>query len=76
MASEKRSKYTTISIPITLYERVSRLIENTGFTSVSQFVTYVLREIVAAYETSEEDMDLPEESKRQIIEKLRRLGYL
>jgi len=76
VASEKRSKYTTISIPITLYERVSRLIENTGFTSVSQFVTYVLREIVAAYETSEEDMDLPEESKRQIIEKLRRLGYL
>ncbi len=76
MSSERRSKYTTISIPITLYERVSRLIENTGFTSVSQFVTYVLREIVATYEASEEDMDLPEESKKQIIEKLKRLGYL
>ena len=76
MSQARKGKYTTVSIPVTLYEKLKKIIEGTGFTSVSQFVTYVLREFVAAYEKSESEEPFTEEEKRQIIEKLRRLGYL
>ena len=79
MAGRERSargKYTTVSIPVTLYNRIKRVIEGTGFSSVSSFVTYVLREVVAAYEEERGVEPFTEEDKEKIIEKLRRLGYL
>ncbi len=77
MAGSRRGRYTTVSIPVTLYERIRRLIEGTGFTSVSQFVTYVLREVVSRMEEEKlRSEGISEEEKREIIERLRRLGYL
>ncbi|GAB6148226.1 ribbon-helix-helix domain-containing protein [Stetteria hydrogenophila] len=76
MEEGRRSKYTTVSIPVTLYERIKRLIEGTGFTSVSQYVTYVLREVVAAHEEARYSEPFTEEDKERIIERLRRLGYI
>ncbi len=75
MVDERRGKYTTVSIPITLYNRIKKLIEGTGFTSVSQYVTYVLREVVAEHEKGVEE-PFTEEDKERIIEKLKRLGYI
>jgi len=73
----RRAKYTTVSIPVTLYNRIKQLIEGTGFTSVSQFVTYVLREIVADMERERlESEEVSEEERKRIIERLKRLGYL
>ena len=46
MADEK--KYTTVSIPKPLYDKIKARIEGTGFTSVSDYVTYVLREVLAS----------------------------
>ncbi|MET1128113.1 MAG: hypothetical protein ABWW70_02200 [Thermoproteota archaeon] len=77
MGEAKRGRYTTVSIPVTLYERIKKLIEGTGFTSVSQFVTYVLREVVASIEEEKlASQDVGEEEKKEIIERLRRLGYI
>ncbi len=74
---ERRGRYTTVSIPITLYNRIKELIKDTGFTSVSQFVTYVLREVVASMEKEKlESQSISEEEKQKIIEKLKKLGYL
>lgn len=72
----RKGKYTTVSIPVTLYSRIKRLIEGTGFTSVSQYVTYVLREIVAAHEEARYEEPFTQEDKERILERLRRLGYL
>ena len=72
----RRGKYTTVSIPVTLYERIKKMIEGTGFTSVSQFVTYVLREVVASYEEEHQEEPFTEEEKKEILEKLKRLGYI
>ncbi len=69
-------KYTTVSIPITLYNRIKKLIEGTGFTSVSQYVTYVLREVVAEHEKHLAEEPFTEEDKQRIIEKLKKLGYI
>ncbi len=75
--AERRGKYTTVSIPITLYNRIKSLIKDTGFTSVSQFVTYILREVIARMEEEKlKSSGLSEEERREIIERLKRLGYL
>ncbi len=77
MADQRKIKYTTVSIPISLYERIRKLIEGTGFTSVSQFVVYVLREVISEMEEEKIRSDsISEEEKKAIIERLKRLGYI
>ena len=77
MSSRRKYRYTTVSIPITLYNRIRDLIKDTGFTSVSQFVTYVLREVVASMEREKiESMEVSEEERKRIVEKLKKLGYI
>lgn len=73
---ERRGRYTTVSIPVTLYNKVRELIKDTGFTSVSQYVTYILREVVAAHEEAKSAEPFTEEDREKVIERLRRLGYL
>ena len=75
-AERRTSKYTTVSIPVPLYERIKALIAGTGFTSVSQFVTYVLREVVSEMEREKAQAAISEEEKKEIIERLRSLGYI
>ncbi|MEM2292172.1 MAG: hypothetical protein QXX41_02755 [Nitrososphaerota archaeon] len=72
-----RVRYTTVSIPVTLYRRIKELIKDSGFTSVSQFVIYILREIAISMEKEKlSENTLSEDEKKQIIEKLRKLGYI
>ena len=75
--SAARGRYTTVSIPVTLYRRIRELIKDTGFTSVSQFVIYVLREVISSMEEEKlSGESISEEEKRRIIDRLKRLGYL
>ena len=75
MTEEKdKGKYTTVSIPMTLAEKLKKKIEGTGFTSLSSYVTHVLREIVANME--EDDETFSKEDEERIKERLRALGYL
>ncbi len=77
MGERRSSRYTTVSIPVPLYNRIRELIRGTGFSSVSQFVTYILREVVAEMERERLESEVvSEEEKRAIIERLRRLGYI
>ncbi|MCQ6254478.1 ribbon-helix-helix domain-containing protein [Methanocaldococcus sp.] len=69
-------KYTTVSIPIQLYEKIKKRIEGTGFTSVSDYVTYVLREVLASLEEDEKEEVFSEEEEEKVKERLRALGYL
>lgn len=72
-----RGRYTTVSIPITLYRRIKEMIKDTGFTSVSQFVIYILREVISSMEEEKlRGESLSEEEKKRIIDRLKRLGYL
>lgn len=74
MRKTEEKKYTTVSIPTPLFQKVAERIEGTGFTSVSSYVTYVLREIVA--EEPEEEQPFSKEDEERIKERLRALGYL
>ena len=72
---EKIKKFTTVSIPSPLFKKVEERIKGTGFTSVSSYVAYVLREIIAEEETEEEE-PFSEEDKERVKERLRALGYI
>ena len=61
-----------IPIPSSLYRRIERRIENTGFESVDSYVAYVLRELLA----EDERERLTEEEEERVKERLRSLGYI
>ena len=75
MASPKKEKrkYTTITIPAPLFENIKKSIEDTGFSSVSDYATYILRETTAEL-NSKRSGKKSEDST--IVKKLRALGYM
>jgi len=76
MTEEKdEKKYTTISIPTPLAEKIKSRIEGTGFNSLSSYVTYVLREVISGME-DEKDDGFSKEDEERVKDRLRALGYL
>jgi len=73
--SEEEKKYTTISIPTPLAEKIKKRIKGTGFTSLSSYATYVLREIISEEKEGSEEAFTKEDEKK-VRERLRALGYL
>jgi len=63
------ANYTSVSIPNPLFKKTKNRLTGTGFTSVSSFVTFLLREFIS---WSADDQDKHENT---IKEKLRKLGY-
>ena len=72
----KDSKYTTISIPTPLANKIKKQIEGTGFNSLSSYVTFVLRQIVSSTDHDERERGFTKEDEEKIKERLRNLGYI
>lgn len=71
----ERKKFTTVSIPAPLFRKLEERIKGTGFTSVSSYVTYVLREIVAE-ENEKAEKPFTREDEERVKARLRALGYI
>ena len=65
----------TIKIPRELYEKLRGMIEGTGFSSVTEFIVFVMRSLASSGKIKEEDK-LTEGEVKAIRERLGRLGYL
>jgi Arc/MetJ-type ribon-helix-helix transcriptional regulator len=65
----------TIKIPRELYEKLREMIEGTGFSSVTEFIVFVMRNLASSGKLKEEDK-LTDEEVEAVRERLRRLGYL
>lgn len=75
--SKAPSKYTSVSIPIVLNEKIKDLIKPTGFVSVSGFVIYLLRQVLTDSSQPETRGDIfNKEGERKVKDRLRSLGYL
>ena len=72
---KKEKRFTTISIPTPLAEKIKKRIKGTGFTSLSSYVTYVLREIISGA-TEDHEEAFSKEDEEKVRERLRALGYL
>jgi Arc/MetJ-type ribon-helix-helix transcriptional regulator len=72
----------TIKIPRPLYEKLQKIIEGSGYSSVTEFVVYVLRDLVSSENFNEkpqkddEVSELTEEEIQAIKKRLRNLGYM
>lgn len=80
---EPARKYTTITIPAPLFYKIQEKIKDTGFSSVSDYATFILRETTAELTMQQEQgkknkgkKNAPRPENRDVIEKLRALGYV
>jgi len=71
--NKENLKLVNISIPMSLFEKIKEQIEGTEFTSVSEFVTFALTEILKEEEEAE---SFSKEDEEQIKARLKALGYL
>lgn len=74
---EHKVEYTTVSIPKVLVEKVKERMKGTGFSSVSSYVTYVLRQVLSSIEEEERTKEaFTKEEEEKVKQRLRDLGYI
>jgi metal-responsive CopG/Arc/MetJ family transcriptional regulator len=67
-------EFTTVSIPTSLYKEIEEKIKDLEITSVSNYITNVLREKLSQKEESAEALSKEDEEK--VKERLKALGYI
>ena len=75
MLSKSGKEKVTIKIPKELYEKVRGIIEDTGFSSVTEFIVFVIRNVASGGRIKDENK-LTADEVRKVRERLKRLGYL
>ncbi len=74
---EHKVEYTTVSIPKPLAIKVKERMKGTGFSSVSSYVTYVLRQVLSSIEQEESTKQaFTKEEEDKVKQRLRDLGYI
>jgi len=71
----KTSDKVTLKIPRPLYNKISRVIEGSGYNSVTDFTVYVLRDLVASHDAAKQ-ISSESDDIQQVKKRLRALGYL
>jgi Arc/MetJ-type ribon-helix-helix transcriptional regulator len=66
----------TIKIPRPLYERILKSIEGSGFSSATDFIVYVLRDVMSGAGEKTNEGELTREELEAIKQRLKNLGYL
>jgi len=72
---KETEKFTSVLIPASLAEKIEKRIQGTEFSSISSYITYVLKEVVSDAE-SEDGEELSKDDDERIKARLRSLGYL
>lgn len=78
----QRESRVTVKIPRPLYRRIQQVIDGSGFSSPTDFIVFVLRDLVAGVNsepTASPDAEKEEfspEELREVTRKLKNLGYL
>jgi Arc/MetJ-type ribon-helix-helix transcriptional regulator len=68
-------KKVTLKIPKPLYDSLSEVIEGSGFNSVTEFIVYVLRDLLSSRVVRNEP-GLSKEEIELVKKRLKSLGYL
>ncbi len=72
---KKEKTKVTIKIPRPLYDHLTQIIEGSGFHSVTEFVVYVLRDLLAS-RSADRGTSLSKGEMDRVRKRLRSLGYL
>ena len=65
----------TIKIPRPLYESLSKIVEGSGFNSVTEFIVYILRDLISS-KSADKEPSLSKEEIEIVKKRLKSLGYL
>ena len=65
-----------VFLPAVLYGRIEERVRATEFSSVEEYVTFVLEEILREEESGEEEPTFSEAEEEEVKKRLRALGYL
>ena len=67
-----------LSIPKEVAEKLKQRAESSGFSSLSSYVTYVLRQVISNIEAEgqEKDEKISKEDEEKVKDNLKRMGYL
>ena len=75
-----RESKVTVKIPRPLYRKVQQVVDGSGFNSPTDFIVYVLRDLMGEAEAHAEAAgqanDYSQEELDDIKRKLKNLGYL
>jgi Arc/MetJ-type ribon-helix-helix transcriptional regulator len=78
-----KNNKVTIKIPRQLYNKIQQLVEDSGFNSATDFIVYVLRDLISesgptpeVKVTRDESDEFSPEELAALKKKLRNLGYL
>jgi Arc/MetJ-type ribon-helix-helix transcriptional regulator len=63
----------SLKIPRPLYDKIKTVIEGSGFSSVNEFVVYVLRDLLSAKAVDKKELSA--EEIEAIRQRLKSLGY-
>jgi Arc/MetJ-type ribon-helix-helix transcriptional regulator len=74
---EHKVDYTTVSIPKVLADKIKERMKGTGFSSVSSYVTYILRQVLSSIEQEERSKQaFTKDEEDRVKQRLRDLGYI
>lgn len=73
-----KNNKVTIKIPRPLYDKIQQLIEGSGFNSATDFIVYVLRDLISEKggPARDESDEFSPEEMAELKKKLKNLGYL
>ena len=72
---KKEHEKVTIKIPKPLYDSLGQIIEESGFNSVTEFIVYVLRDLISS-RSIEKEPSLSKKEIEMVKKRLKSLGYL
>ena len=77
MTEKNKNEFTGVSIPTPVCEKIEKRLAGTGFASVSDYITFILKEVISET-VGEEDKAVPftKEDEDKVKERLRALGYI
>jgi Arc/MetJ-type ribon-helix-helix transcriptional regulator len=76
-----RESKVTVKIPRPLYRKIQQVVDGSGFNSPTDFIVYVLRDVLGEHErarvqTQEAHEPYSEAELEDVKRKLKNLGYL
>lgn len=71
-----RETKVTVKIPRPLYRKVQQVVDGSGFSSPTEFIVYVLRDVLGEHAAPGAKAAFSESELAVIKRKLKNLGYL
>ena len=65
-----------IQIPAEIFEQIQQRVTGTEFSSVEEYVTFVLEEVLKDEDEDESETPFTAEDEEEVKKRLRALGYL